>query len=153
MDKVVVVSGGFDPVHKGHVRHIVAAEALGDRLVLILNSDKFLDEKKAKTGGKFYPDIDERREIVEWGLGVRFGRKSGVVDCVDADMTVTKTLVLVREIYPDNEIVFVQGGDRAGNVLIPESELTVCSKLGISLVYGVGGVKVQSSSWLTRSGG
>ena len=110
--KIVVVSGGFDPIHKGHIRMMIEAEKLGDRLIVILNSDRFLDEKKKNSGGRFYPDIDEREEIVAWGIGTRYGNRNEVIRSIDTDMSVCKTLKLIKEKYPGDEIIFANGGDR-----------------------------------------
>lgn len=144
MVKLIAISGGFDPIHKGHVRLITEAERLGDRLVLILNSDKFLDEKKENVGGRFYPDISERKEIMEWGLGVRFGRKAVVVESIDSDMSVCKTLEMIRDMFPNDKMVFANGGDRDSEKEIREAE--TCFRLGIQMVFNVGGGKIQSSS-------
>jgi len=133
---VVAVSGGFDPIHIGHVRMIREAAALGDELVVILNNDNWLRKKK----GYAFMREQERKEIIESIQGVaRVVLTSHAPDC--EDMSVCETL---REIRPH---VFANGGDRKpGNV--PED--AVCEELGIKMEYGVGrGGKVQSSSWLT----
>ena len=128
--KLVCVSGGFDPLHIGHIRYFKEAKKLGGKLIVILNSDKFLKKKKRRT---FMP-YEERKEVL---LAVRYVDQ--VVKCIDKDQTVCKTL---KSIKPD---IFAKGGDRTlGN--IPERE--ICRKLGIEMVFGVGGGKVQSSSWL-----
>jgi len=144
--KIVVVSGGFDPIHKGHVRMMIEAERLGDKLIVILNSDKFLDEKKKDKGGRFYPDIDEREEIVRWGIGERYGNGNEAVRCIDTDMSVCKTLEMIRKRFPDDEIFFANGGDRkdAADIL----EYQTCIDNNIKMVFNVGGGKIQSSSWL-----
>ncbi|MBY0310051.1 adenylyltransferase/cytidyltransferase family protein [Patescibacteria group bacterium] len=135
--RTVAVSGGFDPVHIGHIRMFEEAKALGDRLVVILNNDDWLMTKK---GFVFMPEA-ERVEVL---------RALRVVDEVvltdhgpnDADRSVCRTLALVR---PD---VFANGGDRKGVEDIPEA--VVCKELGIEMIFNVGfGGKVQSSSWLT----
>ena len=124
------MSGGFDPLHIGHIRYFKEAKKLGGKLIVILNSDKFLKKKKRRT---FMP-YEERKEVL---LAVRYVDQ--VVKCIDKDQTVCKTL---KSIKPD---IFAKGGDRTlGN--IPERE--ICRKLGIEMVFGVGGGKVQSSSWL-----
>jgi len=127
--KIVAVSGGFDPIHVGHVRMIQAAAAMGD-VVVIANSDEWLDRKKGFT---FMP-FDERAEIISALQGV-----IAVVKAADDDGTVCETL---RELNPD---IFANGGDRKpGNT--PEDE--VCTDLGIAMAWNVGGGKIQSSSWL-----
>ncbi|MBU1348866.1 adenylyltransferase/cytidyltransferase family protein [Patescibacteria group bacterium] len=135
---IVVVSGGFDPVHVGHVRMIREAAALGDELVVILNNDHWLRRKK----GHVFMCERERKEVIEAIVGVsRVVLTSHGPDC--EDMSVCETL---REVRPH---VFANGGDRKpGNV--PED--VVCAELGIRMTYGVGhGGKVQSSSWLTAA--
>lgn len=136
MPKLVAVSGGFDPIHIGHVRMIREARALGDELVVILNNDNWL---MAKKGFAFMPE-EERKEIIEALEGV-----SRVVLTKhkenDPDRSVCESL---REVHPD---IFANGGDRFADN-IPEAILA--KELGIELVFGVGrGGKVQSSSWLT----
>lgn len=135
---VVAVSGGFDPIHIGHVRLIREAAALGDELVVILNNDRWLCKKK----GFVFMNEQERKEILESVQGVtRVVLTGHEPDC--ADMSVCQIL---RELRPH---VFANGGDRKpGNV--PED--AVCAELGIRMVYNVGhGGKVQSSSWLAAA--
>ncbi len=133
MKKIVVaVSGGFDPVHIGHIRHFKEAKKLGDILIVILNRDGFLKRKK---GYVFMPE-QERKEILE---AIKYIDK--VVFAVDKDQTVCETLKLIK---PD---IFANGGDRIKKN-IPEA--SVCKKLGVKMVFNVGGKKVQSSSWLVK---
>jgi D-beta-D-heptose 7-phosphate kinase/D-beta-D-heptose 1-phosphate adenosyltransferase len=120
---------GADPLHSGHVRHLLEAATYGD-LVVILNSDDWLVRKK---GYKFMA-WEERSEIIRAIKGV-----TDVVIVDDSDGTVCEAL---RRIKPD---YFANGGDRGpGNT--PESE--VCRELGIEMLWGIGGGKTQSSSWL-----
>jgi cytidyltransferase-like protein len=132
-EKVVAVSGGFDPVHIGHVRMIREASKLG-KLVVILNDDNFLMRKK----GYVFMPIEERKEILENIKGV-----DSVFPSIDEDDSVCKSLEAVK---PD---IFANGGDRKSESEIRESE--VCNRLGIEMIFNVGGGKVQSSSWLTKS--
>lgn len=118
----VAVSGGFDPLHAGHVRLFADARMLGDHLVVILNSDRFLMVKK----GYVFMPFEERKEIVE---GIRWVDE--VVDCIDGDQTVCRTLEVVR---PD---IFANGGDRVEGAL-PKAEEMVCAQLGTRMVYGLG---------------
>jgi D-beta-D-heptose 7-phosphate kinase/D-beta-D-heptose 1-phosphate adenosyltransferase len=127
---VVAVSGGFDPVHIGHVRYLKEAKKLGDKLLVILNTDDFLIRKK----GKPFMIFDERKEILE---AIRWVDK--VVPSVDTDQTVCESLRYYR---PD---IFAKGGDRTISN-IPERD--ICTELGIKMAFGVGGAKIQSSSWL-----
>jgi D-beta-D-heptose 7-phosphate kinase/D-beta-D-heptose 1-phosphate adenosyltransferase len=138
--KVVAVSGGFDPIHIGHVRMIQEARALGDRLVVIMNNDHWLIDKK---GFAFMPEV-ERKEVLEAIAGVD---EVVVTDHVpgDSDRTVVRALRLIRP------HIFANGGDRKpqGD---PVPEVAVCDELGIEMFYNVGrGGKVQSSSWLTKN--
>jgi len=128
--KLVTVSGGFDPIHVGHVRMILAAARLGN-VIVIANSDAWLMRKK----GYVFMTYEERQEILYAIKGV-----VDVVEASDGDDTVCKTL---EKINPD---VFANGGDRKEGS-IPEYEL--CKKLDIEMIFGVGGRdKPQSSSWL-----
>ena len=136
---VVAVSGGFDPLHIGHVRMFKKARALGDKLVVIINNDNWLRSKK---GFVFMPQ-KERAELI---------RELPFVDTViltdhkkdDPDKSVCRALAKVR---PD---IFANGGDRKKVSDIPEA--AVCKKLGIKLKFNVGpGGKVQSSSWMVEA--
>jgi D-beta-D-heptose 7-phosphate kinase/D-beta-D-heptose 1-phosphate adenosyltransferase len=111
------------------------AKQLGDELVVILNTDEFLKKKK----GYVFMLYRERKEIL---TSVRY--VDCVVRCIDKDQTVAKTLELVRP------HVFAKGGDRTTEN-IPEAEREACQKWGIKLVFGVGGKKIQSSSWLIKN--
>lgn len=138
----VVVSGGFDPIHIGHVRMFNEARKLGDELVVVINNDNWLKKKK---GFAFMPEL-QRKEIIE---GFR------AVDKVvlskhkknPSDMSVTAEL---RTLKPD---VFAQGGDRKpGQLPVPGSELEYCKKSKCKVVYNIGkGGKVQSSTWLSTN--
>ncbi len=133
--RVVAVSGGFDPVHIGHVRMFEKARKLGDKLVVILNNDNWLRKKK---GIVFMPET-ERKEVI---------RAFRAVDEViitkhpkdPEDMSVCAEL---KRIKPN---IFANGGDRKkGNI----PEVSVCEEIGAKMVFGIGpGGKVQSSSWL-----
>jgi len=130
--KLIAVSGGFDPIHVGHVRMIKDAATHGD-VIVFLNSDEWLLRKK---GYKFMP-FKERAEIIEAIEGV-----IGVVEAHDSDNTVCETIRLIR---PD---VFANGGDRKGN---NTPEVALCKELGIKLLWNVGGEKIQSSSTLVEN--
>lgn len=137
--RIVAVSGGFDPVHIGHVRMIQEGRALGDRLVVILNNDNWLMRKK---GFVFMPE-HERKEVLE--------AIAGVDEVIltdhgpdDEDRSVCRTLRIVKP------HVFANGGDRKPDG-DPVPEAALCEELGIEMHYNVGrGGKVQSSSWLTK---
>ncbi len=132
---VVAVSGGFDPVHIGHVRLFRAAKELagqGGKLVVILNGDSWLVRKK----GKPFMNQAERAEIIHSIQYVDevFVHESEANDVCGA----------LEKIRPH---IFANGGDRKSTADIPEA--AVCERLGIEMVFNVGeGGKVQSSSWL-----
>lgn len=137
--KTVAVSGGFDPLHIGHVRMFEQAKKLGDKLVVILNNDNWLKDKK----GFVFMHQDERKEVIKALACVDkviiTDHKKG-----DSDRSVCKALAALK---PD---IFVNGGDRKNEADIPEA--STCKKFGIKMVFGVGkGGKVQSSSWLTNA--
>ncbi len=134
-EKVVAVSGGFDPIHIGHVRMMEEAKALGDRLVVIMNNDNWLKQKK---GYVFMPQ-EERKEIIE------------ALACVDEvvltkhepDCKDTSVCEALEEVRPD---IFANGGDRKQDNI---PEVATCEAIGAEMVFNVGyGGKVQSSSWL-----
>ena len=128
--KIVAISGGFDPIHIGHIRYIREASRLGDFLVVIVNTDEFLIRKK----GRAFMPLVERLEIVRSIKGVE-----EAIACIDDDQTVCRTLELIKP------HIFAKGGDRTLEN-IPERE--VCERLGIKMLFGVGGGKIQSSSEL-----
>jgi D-beta-D-heptose 7-phosphate kinase/D-beta-D-heptose 1-phosphate adenosyltransferase len=127
--KTVALSGGFDPVHVGHVRMIAAAAKMGD-VIIIANSDAWLMRKK----GYIFMSYDERQEILYNFKGV-----IDVIEAQDDDNSVCKTL---EKIKPD---IFANGGDRKDN---NTPEVALCQNLNIELRWNVGGDKIQSSSEL-----
>mgnify|MGYP003635262031 CR=1 FL=1 len=133
---VMILSGGFDPVHVGHLRMIQAAAELADTVVVGVNSDDWLMRKK---GYVFMPH-SERTEIIKG-----FGGCTRAVGFNDSDNTASDLLRVVRDMYPDKSITFGNGGDRTSDN-IPET--SAAEESGIQLVWSVGGGKVQSSSTL-----
>lgn len=132
---VVAVSGGFDPLHPGHIRLFHDAKKLGDELVVILNNDNWLFKKK----GYVFMNERERKEVIK---ALKYVDHVVITNHPHdpKDMSVVKEL---KELKPD---IFANGGDRIKKN-VPEVEL--CSKLGIKLVFNVGhGGKIQSSSAL-----
>lgn len=134
----VAVSGGFDPIHIGHVRMFEEAKKLGDRLVVILNNDNWLKKKK----GYVFMRDEERAEVI---------RSLRAVDEViltfhkenPDDMSVCAEL---RELRPT---IFANGGDRKEDNV---PEVAVCNDVGTTMVFNIGhGGKVQSSSWLVAN--
>lgn len=136
--KIVVVSGYFNPVHKGHIEYLVKSKDLGDYLIVIVNSDLQRELKNSK----FFQDEQERMLIIS-NLRV----VDEVVLSIDRDRTQIETLRLLHNRYGNsNQLIFANGGDQT-NETIPESG--VCNELGIELVDGLGN-KIQSSSWLLK---
>src|SRR3989344_8785123 len=132
---VVAVSGGFDPIHPGHIRLFREAKALGDKLVVILNNDNWLRQKKKHV---FMPQ-EERKEVLEALAGVDAVMLSGHL-APTTDMSVCNEL---RRLRPD---VFANGGDRVEDNV---PEVAVCKEIGCRMVFNIGeGGKVQSRSWL-----
>ena len=135
--KIIIVSGGFDPIHSGHISYFKAAIELGDKLVVALNSDEWLINKK----GKFFMPFNERKIVIE-----SLSFVDSVIDFTDDSMgSATNALIKVKEIYPNDEIVFANGGDR-NKENIPEMSVD-----GVKFEFSVGGNdKKNSSSWILK---
>ena len=134
MKKIVLVTGGFDPLHSGHIEYFKAARALGDRLIVGVNSDMWLTRKK---GRPFMPWA-ERANIVQ-GLEI----VDQVIAFDDSDGSACQAIEQVKAEYPTGEIIFANGGDRTDKN-IPEMRVS-----GARFVFGVGGFnKANSSSWI-----
>lgn len=133
---ISVVSGGFDPIHSGHVRLIREAAMYGEELIVLVNSDEWLLRKK----GYVSMSLGERMEILRAIDGV-----TKVVPAVDDDGTVCESLHQLSFKYPEDDIVFCNGGDR-GRENTPE--MAVVDQIGGKMVFGVGGVDKQNSSSL-----
>jgi len=135
--KIVMVSGGFDPIHPGHIRLFKDAKKLGDKLVVVINNDHWINFKK----GMGFMNEEDRAEIIS------------AFDCVD-DVVIsrhqkdTKDMSICEEIRELNPDVFANGGDRfADNI----PEFRVCRELNIEMVFNVGhGGKIGSSTGLLR---
>ena len=133
---IVLVTGGFDPLHSGHIAYFEAARALGDKLIVGLNSDEWLERKK----GKAFMSIYEREKIVS-SLQV----VDAVVCSPDADGSSRNDITGVRAMYPDATIIFANGGDRTASN-IPEMDI---NDNNLIFKFGVGGQdKKNSSSWI-----
>lgn len=136
MEKVVIVSGYFNPLHKGHIEYFENARAQGDALWVIVNSDLQRELK----GSKPFQDQEERLKIIS---SLRVVDKAYI--SIDKDRTVRESLKHLYSIFGlERKLCFANGGDQT-NESIPEAE--VCNKLGIELIDGLGD-KIQSSSWL-----
>ena len=132
MNKIVVVSGGFDPIHSGHIEYFKAARLLGDMLIVALNSDQWLVNKK----GKFFMPFEERSNIISHLKVV-----DRVIDFDDDEHgSCALGLEKVKNLYPDSKIIFCNGGDRKEDN-IPEMKVQ-----NISFEFGVGGNNKMNSS-------
>ena len=135
--KVVVVSGGFDPIHSGHIEYFKSAKDLGDKLIVALNSDNWLEKKK----GKYFMPFKEREAIV---------KSITYVDDVinfedDIKGSCINALEKVKLLYPNDKIYFANGGDR-NKKNIPEMSVEE-----INFIFNVGGDdKKNSSSWILK---
>lgn len=138
MKKIVLITGGFDPIHSGHIAYFKSAKKLGDILIVGINSDEWLARKK---GSAFMP-YAERAEIVRNIVGVDF-----VIDFDDSDGSARRAIWMVRQSYPQDHIIFANGGDRTSEN-IPEMSV---SDNNLSFEFGVGGEnKKNSSSWILQ---
>ena len=136
--KVVIVSGYFNPLHKGHLELFQKAKVAGDQLWVIVNSDLQRELK----GSKKFMDQDERLLIVS---AIEIVNKALI--SIDNDKTQRKTLANLADKCSDQyELYFANGGDQ-NNDSIPEA--SVCQEKGICLMEGLGD-KIQSSSWLLK---
>ena len=139
MKKAIIVSGYFNPLHKGHIDYFKLAKENADFLIVILNNDR----QRALKGAKEFMLEDERAIIL---------RELRVIDevfiSVDTDKTVCKSIEKVHSIFSKKfKLFFGNGGDQ-NNKTSPE--VPVCNRLGIELIDGLGS-KIQSSSWLLKN--
>jgi cytidyltransferase-like protein len=136
MKKIVLVTGGFDPLHSGHIAYFNAAKQLGDVLVVGINSDNWLTRKK----GRAFMPFDERMNIIKNIREVDF-----VIEFNDDDGSATAAIKLVKQTWPDDQIIFANGGDRTKEN-IPEMIYN-----DVEFIFGVGGQdKRNSSSWILQ---
>ena len=134
--KIIIVSGYFNPIHKGHLEYFIHGKEKGDLLFVIVNSD----HQRALKGSKEFQNEEERLFIVN---------HIKEVDCaflsIDKDRTVCKTLEMLHEKFGEmHHLAFANGGDQNNNSI---PEVITCQTLGIELIDGLG-EKIQSSSWL-----
>jgi D-beta-D-heptose 7-phosphate kinase/D-beta-D-heptose 1-phosphate adenosyltransferase len=138
MKKIVLVTGGFDPIHSGHIEYFRAAKALGDELIVGINSDAWLSRKK---GQEFMP-FKERRAIIQ-----ALKMVDGTVEFNDDDNSSINAIHKVRLNYPSEKIIFANGGDRTKDN-IPEMSYRDDN---VQFKFGVGGTaKMNSSSWILQ---
>jgi cytidyltransferase-like protein len=136
--KAVIVSGYFNPIHKGHLEYFNHTKAMSDKLFVIVNND----HQRALKGSKEFQGEEERMIIISNMKAV-----DDAILSVDEDRTVCATLEKIANEYGhDYELAFANGGDQ-NNDTIPEG--SICEKMGIALIDGLGD-KIQSSSWLLK---
>lgn len=131
---IMVLSGGFDPLHVGHIRMIKHARDMAALVVVGVNSDDWLRRNRGRAGHAF----EDRCEIVASIRGV-----TSAVGFSDDDDTAVALIRMVCRLSPGAKIAFGNGGDRT-STNVPEVE--ICNELGVDLVWGVGGDSVESSS-------
>jgi len=141
IEQVVVCTGGFDPVHSGHISYLNHADHLGDWLIVGLNSDEWLARKK----GKSFMSWQERMTVLD-----NLHMVDRVIDFDDSDGTACDAIRKVKKMFPGNKIIFANGGDRNQDN-IPEMIFD-----DVEFVFNVGGTKTASSSdflqrWLDAS--
>ena len=138
MEKIIIVSGYFNPIHKGHLEYFNNAKKLADELFVIVNSDLQRELK----GSKEFQKEEERLFIVQ---NIKAVDKAMI--SVDVDRTVCESIRVVYETYGhEYRLGFANGGDQDNNSI---PEVSICNELGIQLIDGLGN-KIQSSSWLLK---
>ena len=136
--KAIIVSGYFNPIHKGHLEYFNNAKAVADKLIVIVNND----HQRALKGSKEFQDENERMIIVS---NIKAVDKA--ILSIDTDRTVRETIKMIAEQFGGEfELGFANGGDQ-NNDTIPER--SVCEQMNVALIDGLGD-KIQSSSWLLK---
>lgn len=134
-DDIVIVTGGFDPIHSGHIEMIRSARQLG-RVIIGLNSDEWLSRKK----GQPFMSFEERYAVLS-----EFKNILQVLPFDDSDGSAKDVILKAREMFPSSKIIFANGGDRTKEN-IPEMDVQVDN---IEFIFGLGGEnKKNSSSWI-----
>lgn len=136
--KIALVTGGFDPIHSGHIAYLKAARTLGDHLIVGINSDEWLERKK----GRAFMPWNERLSVIN-----NLAMVDEVYTFDDSDGSAREFIRQVRAHYPDAELIFANGGDRTA-VNIPEMDVV---DHNLRFEFGVGGEdKRNSSSWILQ---
>jgi len=151
MEKIVIASGYFDPLHVGHIEYFKLAKKLGDKLIVILNND---EQCKLKKSFAFMPQ-EEKKKILEALKHVDEVFLSIDKEIRnDKEVPICESIKAIAQAHPNHEIIFAKGGDRVKNwstedntKIIPEMQ--VCKEFGINLIDGLG-KKIQSSSELIK---
>ena len=143
MEKIktlVIASGYFNPVHKGHIEYLTRSKELGDRLFVIVNNDIQREMK----GSKEFMNEDERKLVIETLKPVDWA----VVSIDKNNRQVDKSIEMIHMLYKDEfqNFIFTNGGDQTEQTI---AEDAICKKLDIKMVFGLGD-KIQSSSWLLK---
>ena len=141
MQKIIITSGYFNPLHIGHINLMRDAKKLGDFLIVIVNND---EQVKVKGSTPFMPEA-ERMEIVK---AIKY--VDDIFLSIDKTIGQEKSLEVIANRYKGHKLFFAKGGDRNINNLPPE-ERRVCEEFQIEVINGIGGGKVQSSSWLLKN--
>lgn len=140
MKTYYIVSGGFDPIHEGHIDMIKSSAEVSDGVIVLANSDEWLCRKK----GQNFHTMKTRKAILE--------NLKGVIDVLefdDSDNSASDGIRKARTKYPEDHLVFANGGDRKKDNI---PELPVCAECNVDLVFGVGGdYKSNSSSWILNN--
>ncbi|MEM2547214.1 MAG: adenylyltransferase/cytidyltransferase family protein [Candidatus Bathyarchaeia archaeon] len=135
-ERKILVSGFFDPLHRGHIAYLKEAKNLGGKLVVLVHRDECCIRKK----GYCFMPLEDRMSVLK---AIRYVDE--VIVCgPNCDLTTCDALLKVKP------AIFAKGGDRNPENM-PQCELEICKKPGIEIVYGMGGQKVQSSSWLVEN--
>lgn len=136
--KIILVSGGFDPIHSGHIEYLKSARKYGNKLIVALNSDSWLEKKK----GKPFMTFSERKSIL---IAIKYVDE--VIDFKDDEKgSCINAIDKVKKLYPNDKIFLANGGDR-NDQNIPEMSVS-----GIEFLFGVGGDdKKNSSSWILNN--
>lgn len=138
MKKAIIVSGYFNPIHKGHIEYFNHAKAIGDQLIVIVNND----HQRTLKGSKAFQDEKERVYIVS-----NIKCVDQVYLSIDEDLTVCATIQHIHQLLKNEFLLaFANGGDQNNNSI---PEVPMCKELGIELLDGLG-EKIQSSSWLLK---
>ena len=136
--KAIIVSGYFNPIHKGHLEYFNNAKSISDKLFVIVNNDL----QRALKGSKEFQDENERMMIVS---NIKAVDKA--ILSIDTDRTVCATIKMIAEEFgSEYDLGFANGGDQ-NNAICPEK--TICELMNVALIDGLGD-KIQSSSWLLK---
>ena len=143
MEKIktlVIASGYFNPVHRGHIDYLTQSKELGDKLFVIVNND----QQRQMKGSKEFMNEDERKLIIETLKPVDWA----VVSIDKDNRQVDKSIEMIHMLYKDEfeNFIFTNGGDQTEQTI---AEDVICRKLGIKMIFGLGD-KIQSSSWLLK---